>query len=306
MNRLFLIIVLLTAMSCSNKKMMEVNNTLYTNTMPMVDQSIGDTINIYLTAFTNSSTIDKIEIIELSKQVISIQDSITFALTEADNPVTIDEHGNLSRDISSIMMIHPVYIERDFSLFGNTVRIAYRVSAGTGEVKDVVLDLVIANYVDNKTPNITEKDNAKLGYLFDPLENKTYNKEDYKNNINKIEMAVYLNDESKLIFMSPSDPATEVKMKELGYTDYDASEMRTTKFVFDPVFSSTSIFFDDVNEVELSKLTFDEATNTVDLYSGNDASFITQDDKKGVLKYTYSTKNAACSIFSMLEAIVRE
>ena len=72
---------------------------------------------------------------------------------------------------------------------------------------------------------------------------------DYKAHLSEIDVILYVDNDSKYYCLNPAASETEDIMHGLGYTDYKASEMNTTKFM-----GGITLNFMLITEKELSGL----------------------------------------------------
>ena len=112
----------------------------------------GDTVSFKFMVFTNGGAIKNIDL-ETNDEIFEKHpEKMTFGLIDSIE-LTVDENGNLSRDVSSLIVEYPVYIKKNPAVVNNTLKAVFRATNKQGKSA--------SNYVHFKGLNSRiKKDNS--------------------------------------------------------------------------------------------------------------------------------------------------
>ena len=84
----------------------------------------GDTVSFKFMVFTNGGAIKNIDL-ETNDEIFEKHpEKMTFGLIDSIE-LTVDENGNLSRDVSSLIVEYPVYIKKNPAVVNNTLKAVF-------------------------------------------------------------------------------------------------------------------------------------------------------------------------------------
>ena len=133
----------------------------------------GDTVSFKFMVFTNGGAIKNIDL-ETNDEIFEKHpEKMTFGLIDSIE-LTVDENGNLSRDVSSLIVEYPVYIKKNPAVVNNTLKAVFRATNKQGKSA--------SNYVHFKGLNSRiKKDKLTLVSAYSvPKQNRFFNPFDYK------------------------------------------------------------------------------------------------------------------------------
>ena len=96
-------------------------------------------------------------------------------------------------------------------------------------------------------------------------------------------MAAYTASDGKHYFLNPANKETQTLFVADGM-DYDASTMRTTKFI--PL---DDVNFDLAGDAELERMNFSKAVDKVEVTTGSVIGFENQDGRRGIMNVKISS-----------------
>lgn len=127
------------------------------------------------------------------------------------------------------MVKYPLIMPDDESLRGKSLGIKLKVTRNDGTTKVLDQKFEMIRYINNRHGiTMTGKN---VAWLYNPTEDVVYDMADYKAHLSEIDVILYVDNDSKYYCLNPAASETEDIMHGLGYTDYKASEMNTTKFM---------------------------------------------------------------------------
>ena len=92
----------------------------------------GDTVSFKFMVFTNGGAIKNIDL-ETNDEIFEKHpEKMTFGLIDSIE-LTVDENGNLSRDVSSLIVEYPVYIKKNPAVVNNTLKAVFRATNKQGK-----------------------------------------------------------------------------------------------------------------------------------------------------------------------------
>ena len=121
-----------------------------------------------------------------------------------------------------------------------------------------------------------------VAWLYNPTEDVVYDMADYKAHLSEIDVILYVDNDSKYYCLNPAASETEDIMHGLGYTDYKASEMNTTKFM-----GGITLNFMLITEKELSGLVISDGVDKLTMANNATCGFVTESGRKGFAKHLY-------------------
>ena len=119
--------------------------------------------------------------------------------------------------------------------------------------------------------------------FFNPAKYKAYSNSSYVKNKDEIDVAAYTASDGKHYFLNPANKETQVLFVADGM-DYDASTMRTTKFI-----QLDDVNFNLVGDTELERMDFSNPLDKVEVTTGSVIGFENQDGRRGILNVKISS-----------------
>ena len=282
------LIIMSLMVACSLGDVLEPSDGVSMALMETVDTVValpGDTISFKFIASTNGAALRRIEIVEKSHDFNELKDSIRFALVDETLELTVDEEGYLSRPVSSVMMIYPVIVPNDKTIVGEVLSMAFKAYNDKGKSGSIKSSFKIVNYVRNTSWLWLYKLAGKTqgSMFFNPAKYKVYANSSFGTHKDEIDVAAYTASDGKHYFLNPAHKETQALYVADGM-DYDASTMRTTKFI--PL---DNVNFDLVGDTELEQMDFSKAVDKVEVTTGSVIGFENQDGRRGILNVKISS-----------------
>ena len=168
----------------------------------------------------------------------------------------------------------------DESLRGKSLGIKLKVTRNDGTTKVLDQKFEMIRYINNRHGiTMTGKN---VAWLYNPTEDVVYDMADYKAHLSEIDVILYVDNDSKYYCLNPAASETEDIMHGLGYTDYKASEMNTTKFM-----GGITLNFMLITEKELSGLVISDGIDKLTMANNATCGFVTESGRKGFAKHLY-------------------
>lgn len=240
--------------SCENvSDMYEPSDDIMVSTLQTrdtVSATPTDTIRLKFLVSTNGGSIRNIQLDVDETAVEKVPEKTTFSLIDSDIPLTVDADGNLSREVSTVVVEYPVVLRTNPEVVRNTYKAVFHATNAAGKTA--------SNYTHFKGSNIRVKtdqlkfmDNYSLGkttrMFFDPNSFKAYSCENFIGNDkisaegadsirNAIELVIgYRYVVSDLftkyrLFSPDSKEAEEFMHSEVGERNYDRTKMNHCVF----------------------------------------------------------------------------
>lgn len=287
-NGLWVLVIISLFAACSLNDVLEPSDGVNMALMETVDTVValpGDTISFKFIASTNGATLRRIEIVEKSHDFNELKDSIRFALVDETLELTLDEEGNLSRPVSTAMLIYPVIVPNDKSIVGEILSMTFKAYNDKGKSGSIKSCFKIVNYVRNTSWLWLYKLAGKTqgSMFFNPAKYKAYSNSSYVKNKDEIDVAAYTANDGKHYFLNPASEETQALFVADGMA-YDASTMRTTKFI-----QLDDVNFDLAGDAELERMDFSNPQNKVEVTTGSVIGFENQDGRRGILNVKISS-----------------
>jgi len=163
---------------------------------------------------------------------------------------------------------------------GKSLGIKLKVTRNDGTTKVLDQKFEMIRYINNRHGiTMTGKN---VAWLYNPTEDVVYDMADYKAHLSEIDVILYVDNDSKYYCLNPAASETEDIMHGLGYTDYKASEMNTTKFM-----GGITLNFMLITEKELSGLVISDGVDKLTMANNATCGFVTESGRKGFAKHLY-------------------
>ena len=287
-NGCLVLIIISLMIACSLGDVLEPSDGVNMALMETVDTVValpGDTISFKFIASTNGATLRRIEIAEKSHDFNELKDSIRFALVDETLELTVDEEGYLSRPVSSVMLIYPVIVPNDKEIVGEVLSMTFKAYNDKGKSGSIKSSFKIVNYIRNTSWLWLYKLAGKTqgSMFFNPAKYKTYSNSNYVTHKDEIDVAAYTAGDGKHYFLNPANEETQNLFVTDGM-DYDASTMRTTKFIL-----LNDVNFNLAGDSELEQMDFSKAVDKVEVTTGSVIGFENQDGRRGILNVKISS-----------------
>ncbi len=287
-NGCLVLIIISLMIACSLGDVLEPSDGVNMALMETVDTVValpGDTISFKFIASTNGATLRRIEIAEKSHDFNELKDSIRFALVDETLELTVDEEGYLSRPVSTVMLIYPVIVPKDKEIVGEVLSMTFKAYNDKGKSGSIKSSFKIVNYIRNTSWLWLYKLAGKTqgSMFFNPAKYKTYSNSNYVTHKDEIDVAAYTAGDGKHYFLNPANEETQNLFVTDG-VDYDASTMRTTKFIL-----LNDVNFNLAGDSELEQMDFSKAVDKVEVTTGSVIGFENQDGRRGILNVKISS-----------------
>lgn len=287
-NGCLVLIIISLMIACSLGDVLEPSDGVNMALMETVDTVValpGDTISFKFIASTNGATLRRIEIAEKSHDFNELKDSIRFALVDETLELTVDEEGYLSRPVSTVMLIYPVIVPNDKEIVGEVLSMTFKAYNDKGKSGSIKSSFKIVNYIRNTSWLWLYKLAGKTqgSMFFNPAKYKTYSNSNYVTHKDEIDVAAYTAGDGKHYFLNPANEETQNLFVADGM-DYDASTMRTTKFIL-----LNDVNFNLAGDSELEQMDFSKAVDKVEVTTGSVIGFENQDGRRGILNVKISS-----------------
>ena len=287
-NGCLVLIIISLMIACPLGDVLEPSDGVNMALMETVDTVValpGDTISFKFIASTNGATLRRIEIAEKSHDFNELKDSIRFALVDETLELTVDEEGYLSRPVSSVMLIYPVIVPNDKEIVGEVLSMTFKAYNDKGKSGSIKSSFKIVNYIRNTSWLWLYKLAGKTqgSMFFNPAKYKTYSNSNYVTHKDEIDVAAYTAGDGKHYFLNPANEETQNLFVTDGM-DYDASTMRTTKFIL-----LNDVNFNLAGDSELEQMDFSKAVDKVEVTTGSVIGFENQDGRRGILNVKISS-----------------
>lgn len=243
----------------------------------------GDTVVFQFVASTSKGELSRVEI-TTTDNIQPIVKNVSFAMIDENRELTLNQEGYFSRPVSTVLVKYPLVIPANETLRGKQLSIDLKVTRDDGKVKVLNQGFEIIKYINNRYGiTMTGKNFA---WIYNPVEDIVYDMDNYKSHLSQIDIILYVDGNSKYYCLNPAAAKTEKIMHDLGYADYRATEMNTTKFM-----GGVTLNFALVTENELAGLVVSDGVD--ELVMGNNAvcGFLTESGRKGFAKHLYKSPN---------------
>ena len=256
----------------------ELNLTVIETNTPIKAEP-GETVVFQFVASTSKGELSRIEITS-EDGIRPIVEDVTFAMVDEDKALSLDSEGYFSREISTVLVKYPLIMPDDESLRGKSLGIKLKVTRNDGTTKVLDQKFEMIRYINNRHGiTMTGKN---VAWLYNPTEDVVYDMADYKAHLSEIDVILYVDNDSKYYCLNPAASETEDIMHGLGYTDYKASEMNTTKFM-----GGITLNFMLITEKELSGLVISDGVDKLTMANNATCGFVTESGRKGFAKHLY-------------------
>ena len=272
--------------SCSMDDVLDGNDDLnlsVVETNNPIKVEPGETVFFRFVASTSKGEVSRVEI-SSEDGIKPIVEKTLFAMIDETLALSMDKNGYFSRPVSTVLVMYPVEIPNEQALRGKTLNLNLKVTRDDGKTKVLRQEFEIIRYINNRYGfDMTGKN---MAWVYNPTDDVVYSMSDYKNHLSSIDLILYVDGSSKYYCLNPAAAETETIMKGLGYTDYQAAEMNSTKLM-----GGVTLNFALITEKELADL---DVVNGVDkLLMGNNVAcgFVTKDGRNGFAKHLYKSPN---------------
>ncbi|MGM9713187.1 MAG: hypothetical protein ACI3Y5_03590 [Prevotella sp.] len=244
----------LTLTACENvSDIYEPSDDIIVSTLQTTDTVTAvpsDTIRFKFLVSTNQGAIRHIDLDVDETAVEKVPEKTTFSLIDKDDPLTVDADGNLSREVSTVVVEYPVVLKSNPEVVKNTYKVVFTATNAAGKTASNFTHVKGSN-IRIKTDQLKFMDSYALSKktrtFFSPTRFKAYSCEDFIGNdklseegadsiINEIELVIgYKYVASDLftkyrLFSPDSEEAEKFMHSEVGEKNYDRTKMHHCVF----------------------------------------------------------------------------
>lgn len=276
--------------SCNGvDSMLEVSDNISVSTLETRDTlkvAPADTVRFRFLVSTAAGAIANIDL-EIDESVAEkVPEKTTFAGYDQDNELVMDENGNLSRDISTVIVEYPVVIRENPEVMRNTYRATLRATNRSGKVASNYAHFKGNNsktYTSSLSMQSAWRPSATDLQFFNPVEYKAHKTtefysitgdeiEDADAVKNNIALAIAYNYFGNPMYYRIYSPDCENLETDLGVRGYPYAEMGKTRFFRIETPGDAELKEAIENETNMSKknsLTLERRQNDMDYFDAN-------------------------------------
>lgn len=272
--------------SCSMDDVLDGNddvNLSVIETNSPIKAEPGDTVLFRFVASTSKGELSRVEI-SSADGIKPVVEQTSFAMIDENLELSMDKNGYFSRPVSTVLVMYPVVIPDDPALRGKGLSLDLKVTRDDGKTKVLHQDFEIIRYINNRYGFVMTGKNTAC--VYNPTDDVVYTMDNYKKHLSSVDVILYADGNSKYYCLNPAAAETETIMKGLGYTDYQASEMNTTKFI-----GGVTLNFALITEKELAELDVVSGVDKLEMKNNAACGYVVKDGRKGFAKHLYKSPN---------------